>query len=206
MNVSGSRATDDINLDEYERRLRAAGGQQASAEDPLVELARLVESSTLRVLGQVRRRQSLSPNPDKSTARNSHRRSKSRSCGRRSTKRKTSFLRRRRPIATRGEIMSSTPLGPHDANAAEQAAAERPKAWKLKVSALALAGVAMIGAVLALRGGVPGLPKQPPFIAAAQGPTKVQPPSDETVTASSDAGASLPQGQCKAGVRQSRQF
>ena len=49
----------------------------------------------------------------------------------------------------------------------------------------------MIGAVLALRGGVPGLPKQPPFIAAAQGPTKVQPPSDETVTASSDAGASL---------------
>ena len=45
MNVSGSRATDDINLDEYERRLRAAGGQQASAEDPLVELARLVESS-----------------------------------------------------------------------------------------------------------------------------------------------------------------
>ena len=45
MNVSGSRATDDINLDEYERRLRAAGFQQASAEDPLVELARLVNSS-----------------------------------------------------------------------------------------------------------------------------------------------------------------
>ena len=62
---------------------------------------------------------------------------------------------------------------PHDANMAEQAAAERPKAWKLKVSALALAGVAMIGAVMALKGGVPGLPKQPPFIAAAQGPTKV---------------------------------
>jgi hypothetical protein len=44
---------------------------------------------------------------------------------------------------------------------------------------------------MALKGGVPGLPKQPPFIAAAQGPTKVQPPSDDTVTASSDAGASL---------------
>ena len=80
---------------------------------------------------------------------------------------------------------------PHHANAAEQAAAERPKAWKLKVSALALAGVAMIGAVMALKGGVPGLSKEPPFIAAAQGPTKVQPPSDDTVTASSDPGASL---------------
>ena len=189
MNVSGSRATDDINLDEYERRLRAAGGQQASAEDPLVELARLVESSRFGISDR-RHRRSPSPNPLR-RARNLRPRSKSRSCGRRSTKRKISFPRRRRPIARRGKTMSSPPIRPHDANAAEQAAAERPKAWKLKVSALALAGVAMIGAVLALRGGVPGLPKQPPFIAAAQGPTKVQPPSDETVTASNDAGASL---------------
>ena len=45
MNVSGSRATADINLDEFERRLRAAGTQQPGAEDPLSELARLVESS-----------------------------------------------------------------------------------------------------------------------------------------------------------------
>ena len=44
MSVSGSRAADEINLDEFERRLRAAGAQQASAEDPLVELARLVEA------------------------------------------------------------------------------------------------------------------------------------------------------------------
>ena len=45
MNVSGSRAAEDINLDEFERRLRAAGAQQPSAEDPLLELARLIESS-----------------------------------------------------------------------------------------------------------------------------------------------------------------
>ena len=43
MNVSGSRAADDINLEEFERRLRAAGAQQANVEDPLQELARLVE-------------------------------------------------------------------------------------------------------------------------------------------------------------------
>ena len=87
--------------------------------------------------------------------------------------------------------MSSPTHPSHDANPAEQAAEARPKGWMLKVSALALAGVAMIGAVFALKGGAPGLSREPPFIAAAQGPTKVQPPSDETVTASSDAGGSL---------------
>jgi hypothetical protein len=49
----------------------------------------------------------------------------------------------------------------------------------------------MIGAVFALRHGAPGFSKDPPFIAAAQGPTKVAPPSDQTVSTSSDAGASL---------------
>src|SRR5262249_9316184 len=58
-------------------------------------------------------------------------------------------------------------------------------------STLALAGLAMIGAVFALRHGAPGFSKDPPFIAAAQGPTKVAPPSDQTVSTSSDAGASL---------------
>ena len=43
MNVPGSRPADDINLEEFERRLRAAGAQQANVEDPLQELARLVE-------------------------------------------------------------------------------------------------------------------------------------------------------------------
>ena len=49
----------------------------------------------------------------------------------------------------------------------------------------------MIAGVFVLKGGVPGLPKTPPFISAAKGPTKVQPPSEETVAASKDAGASL---------------
>jgi hypothetical protein len=51
--------------------------------------------------------------------------------------------------------------------------------------------VAMIGAVFALRHGAPGFSTDPPFIAAAQGPTKVAPPSDQTVSTSSDAGATL---------------
>ena len=43
MSVSGSRAAIEIDLDEFERRLRAAGSQPADLEDPLFELARLVE-------------------------------------------------------------------------------------------------------------------------------------------------------------------
>src|SRR6202035_5315963 len=59
------------------------------------------------------------------------------------------------------------------ASAADAGETRRPLRWKLAVSALALAGLAMIGGVFALRGGVPGLKKDAPFIAAAQGPTKV---------------------------------
>jgi len=195
MNVSGSRATDDINLDEYERRLRAAGGQQASAEDPLVELAHLVESSRF---GFSDRATSAEPVAEPAKAHEE-------SAG-------PIEVEELRPSIDEAEdLVPAASEADRDArqdyefdahrshNAAEQAAAVRPKAWKLKVSALALAGVAMIGAVLALRGGVPGLPKQPPFIAAAQGPTKVQPPSDDTVTASSDAGASLLKDNAKPG-------
>src|SRR5271165_287873 len=44
MSFSGSRST-EINLDEFERRLRAAGEHAANFDDPLAELARLVEGT-----------------------------------------------------------------------------------------------------------------------------------------------------------------
>ena len=53
---------------------------------------------------------------------------------------------------------------------------------------------------------MPGLPKQPPFIAAAQGPTKVQPPSDETVASANDAGANSAEGQRPARSREGCRF
>ena len=49
MSASGSRAMDEINLDEFERRLRAAGAQQSQSEDPLAELSRLVEFSHMGI-------------------------------------------------------------------------------------------------------------------------------------------------------------
>jgi SPOR domain len=189
MSVSGSRATDDINLEEFERRLRAAGAQQANVEDPLVELARLVETSYV-----------ASPNNESSARSNSE-----------SDKRSAESARWTETAPLRPAIDATDDLIPaaseadraarqdyeydaprsYDPQPAVEGAEPRPRRWKLTVSALALAGLAMIGAVFALKGRVPGLPKDAPFIAAAQGPTKVQPPSDQTVTASNDPGVSV---------------
>jgi SPOR domain len=197
MNVSGSRAANGINLEEFERRLRAAGAQQINVEDPLVELARLVESSHFAPSsGETSARPD--PEPDEGGV---------------------EFARPVETDALRPAIEETEDIVPaasaadraarqdyefdaprsYDPPAAGQATDRRPRRWKLTVSALALAGLAMIGAVFALKGRVPGMPKDPPFIAAAQGPTKVQPPSDETVSTSNDAGASLLKDNAKPG-------
>jgi hypothetical protein len=83
------------------------------------------------------------------------------------------------------------PAEPSPEHPSARPASRRSNRWLWTVSALAIAGVAMIGAVFALRGGLPGASRTAPFIAAAEGPTKVQPPSDATVSTSSDAGANL---------------
>ena len=182
MSASQSRVTDEINLDEFERRLRAAGAQQAQAEDPLAELSRLVEFSHMGIAnGETPARTPAEPAP------------------------------RAKPLAS----IETEPLRPtldddveglapgasdddraarrdyeFEASAADEGEERRSTRWKIAAPALALAGVAMIGAVFALRHGAPGF-KDPPFIAAAQGPTKVAPPTDQTVSTSSDAGATL---------------
>ncbi len=181
MSVSGSRAAIEIDLDEFERRLRAAGSQPADLEDPLFELARLVESSRPaaasaapppRADGEGR------PEPLETMAL------------------RPAFDESAHDQGETAEVEASQVAAFHDLNEnglsrAGQPVVRRARGWTFKVSALAAAGVAMIGAVVALKGGVPGLPKRPPYIAAAQGPTKVLPPSDDTVAASNDAGATL---------------
>jgi SPOR domain len=198
MGASGSRATDEINLDEFERRLRAAGAQQARAEDPLAELTRLVEFSHMGISnGEATARRV--PEPPAARA-GSH-----------------TSIENAAPRPTIDEELEELAPGGSEADrqarqdyefnaqrsdgayAAAPDEGRRSRRWTLAVSGLALAGVAMIGAVFALKSGVPGLPKQPPFIAAAQGPTKVAPPSDETVIASNDAGGSLLKDNAKPG-------
>src|ERR1700729_1587839 len=190
MSASGSRAMDEINLDEFERRLRAAGAQQSQAEDPLAELSRLVEFSHMGIAnGETQARRpaeapvvravpptSIEPGTLRPTL--------------------DDEVEERAPGASEADRAARRDYE-FDARHSDSASASdpgeerRPMRWKLAVSALALAGVAMIGVVFALRGGVPSLKKDAPFIAAVQGPTKVAPPSDQTVTTSSDAGATL---------------
>jgi hypothetical protein len=194
MSGSGLRATEDINLDEYERRLRAAGAQQANVEDPLLELARLIESSRVGASdSSPSSGASAEPAPERLKA------------GEQAPPPSMEIKELRPAIDEADDLVPAASEAdrearqdyefdappPRSVGAAEQVAERRPKGWTLKVSALALAGLAMIGGVFALKGGVPSVSKDPPFIAAAQGPTKVQPPSDETVQASNDAGSSL---------------
>ncbi len=180
MSVSGSRMAFDINLEEFERRLRAAGTQPAGAEDPLFELARLVESSRPAAAGAASplRADAERPRPLEAAAL-------------RPAFDETPEAQGKTDEAEPAEVPAFPDFHENDHDRSEQPTARRSGGWGLKVSALAVAGVAMIGAVFALKGGVPGLPKQPPYIAAAQGPNKVLPPSDDTVAASNDTGASL---------------
>ena len=190
MSASGSRAMDEINLDEFERRLRAAGAQQSQAEDPLAELSRLVEFSHMGISnGETpARRPTEAP-----VARAAPSTSIEPGTLRPTLDDEVEELAPGASEADRAARRDYEFDARHSdsASAADPGEERRPMRWKLAVSALALAGVAMIGGVFALRGGMPGLKKDAPFIAAAQGPTKVAPPSDQTVTTSSDAGATL---------------
>jgi hypothetical protein len=181
---------DEINLDEFERRLRAAGAQQSQAEDPLAELSRLVEFSHMGI--------SNGETPARRAAEAPVARAAPSTSIEPGTLRPTldDEVEELAPGASEADRAARRDYEfdarhPDSASAADPGEERRPMRWKLAVSALALAGVAMIGGVFALRGGMPGLKKDAPFIAAAQGPTKVAPPSDQTVTTSSDAGATL---------------
>jgi hypothetical protein len=183
MSVSGSRAAADFNLEEFERRLRAAGSLPTGAEDPLLELARLVESAKSEPPVRTAAEPTKAAQPGVL---------------------EEGILRPaledaefHEETAASEEAMEAAPAY-DDYEVAHHAPMERPAkgrtfGWTARISALAVAGVAMIGAVLALKGAVhvPGVPRQAPFIAAAQGPVKVAPPSDEAVTAPNEAGASL---------------
>lgn len=198
MNVSGARVAPDIDLEDFEKRLRTAGSPAHGVEDPLAELARLVEASrpkapigqtappvaTAAPLAGVPASVATPPPPiappiEADALRPAY---------------DDAVAPEPEPEATLDES-ENAPAPELFADVRDEPAPARPRRsrrWLWTVSTLAIAGVAMIGAVFALKGGgLPGMPKAPPFIAAAQGPTKVQPPSDATVSTPNDVGASL---------------
>jgi hypothetical protein len=190
MSISGSRAMDEINLDEFERRLRAAGAQQGQGEDPLAELSRLVEFSHMGIAnGETPARRAAEP----AVARAAPVTSIETGTLRPTLDDEVEELAPGASEADRAARRDYEFDGRHSdgASAADAGEEHRPMRWKIAVSALALAGVAMIGGVFALRHGGAGFSKSAPFIAAAQGPTKVAPPSEQTDTTSGDPGATL---------------
>ena len=206
MNVSGARVAPDIDLEDFEKRLRTAGTPAGGVEDPLAELARLVEASRPKAAGGQAapplaaarppvaappsvvtppqppspiappiEADALRPAFDDPTA----------------PEPETDATFDENEPATAGpELYADVRDEP-----ASQPRPARSRRWLWTVSTLAIAGVAMIGAVFALKGKLPGMPKAAPFIAAAQGPIKVQPPSDATVSTPNDVGAVAAQGQ-----------
>ncbi|HEY2147170.1 MAG TPA: hypothetical protein VGH32_04490, partial [Pirellulales bacterium] len=79
----------------------------------------------------------------------------------------------------------------NDPHGTDLATGRRAGPWTFQVSALVLAGAAVMGSIFWLKRVEPGLPNAAPFIATAQGPTTMQPGSNLTVATSSDAGATL---------------
>ena len=162
MNVSGARVAADIDLEDFEKRLRTAGTPAGGVEDPLAELARLVEASRPKAAGgqaapplAAARRRSPPRRPS-SRRRNRLRRlrrpSRPPRCGPPSTT---------RPILSPRPTPRSTKTNPRprarsctrtSATSRRRIGRRRSRRWLWTVSTLAIAGVAMIGAVFALKG------------------------------------------------------
>lgn len=193
MNGSNARSVPEINLDEFERRLRTAGAPQEGIEDPLAELTRLVDMITRDNDNEQRQAESPAvaapPPPVIAPPR-------------------LDFDRASPPPLPRAPQMEAAapeyeepdpePFAlSHEERAdllaaTAKAPAGRAGAWYFKTAGLAIVGVALFGGAAALKFGIPrAVSRTPPFIAAAEGPTKIQPPSDATVQSAGDAGALL---------------
>ena len=181
MSVSGTPAAADINLDEFERRLRAPCDQQAAQ---LAEFVRIIESYGIRPV--------RSPSPDETL----------------STPGGTDPEPTQSPEAAR--LQPSTALAVDEPSETACVDVEAPQPFEfgdpplhapepagfatkprsgvrsLKASALALAGAALIGAGLGVK---TGMPKAPSFVAAPQGPATAAQPSHDIVAASTVADA-----------------
>ena len=194
MNVSGARVAADIDLEDFEKRLRTAGAPAGGVEDPLAELARLVEASRPKAVASAAApplaaagSTTVAPPPAPSPIAPPIEAAPRSSFDERSDLEPEidPAFEETEPATAGTELYADV----RDEPASQQP--RRSRRWLWTVSTLAIAGVAMIGAVFALKGGLPGMPRTPPFIAAAKGPTKVLPPSDATVSTPNSVGASL---------------
>ena len=196
---SNARIVPEINLDEFERRLRSAGAPQEGMEDPLAELTRLVDmisrdNDNERKAAEAPPIVTGPPSLDFGAREFDN-----------APPPPPPLLPRAPQMEYEPPVYAEPELEPQPfelsdderagllAAATEaQAPAGQARAWYFKTAGLVIVGVALFGGAAVLKFGLPrAVSKTPPFIAAAQGPTKIQPPSDATVQSASDAGALL---------------
>ncbi len=186
MSGTTPKTVPEINLDEFERRLRAAGAPSTGVEDPLAELTRLVNAvhSDARRASTPSRgaAQSASSEPDDEPE----------------MAPLPSFVAPLRPSFTEADHEAESQDQPEFDETAEapalvapidpaRRAPQRSSGWTFKIVGLSVLGFALlVGAIAIKNGRVPGLAKAPPFIAADDAPTKVQPPNEATVQSSGD--------------------
>ena len=176
MSGSPGKIMPEINIDEFEKRLRAAGAPSAGTEDPLAELTRLVNSVHADARRAARAPQSESPQAEDEPAMTLP----------------PAFGADLRPAFAETETDYAAKAPPPQEPAfAEQAPARGSRGWGFKVTGMIVVGVALLAGAVALKHGVPGLPKAPPFIAADDAPTKVQPPNEANVQSNGDIAALL---------------
>ena len=209
---SKARGVPEINLDEFERRLRSDGETTGAVEDPLAELTRLVNSMAsgqhvdnvvdfssarlprietpvapvVAIAPPMPQVPAAPPSPELETV-------DSTPAQHLSDEGIEAQLRLaiEEPL---GEAVDygAYPDSPLGVEVPVEAQPVRSAAWYLKVGALAGVGVMLIvGAVAFKFVGVPGLPKTPPVIHAADGPVKVAPPSEAAVQSPGDSGSLL---------------
>ena len=182
MSVPTAKIVPEINLDEFEKRLRAAGAPSAGAEDPLAELTRLVNAVHADA-----RRAARTPQAEPPAA-------LQQAEGEPEIAPPPAFAAGLRPAFAEPEPepddAGDAPV-PAEPAYAEQGPARRSRGWGFKVTGMIVVGVALLAGATALKHGVPGLPKTPPFIAADDAPTKVQPPNDANVQSNGDIAALL---------------
>jgi hypothetical protein len=199
----------EINLEEFERRLRAAVAPQAGVEDPLAELTRLVDTigfertPSERALEATRPPKAVAkptpppaspPPPPPEILPPIEAKSDV------SPRLEPQAAPLLRPSFGEAEETSDfTPPPPSGEDVIEPIVTsppppgQRPRGrnWGLKVGGLVAASVVMIAAVAVFKVGRGVHSGAPPLILASTAPTKVAPPSEETVRTANETGALL---------------
>jgi SPOR domain len=204
-----------VNLEEFERRLRAATMPQSGGEDPLAELARLVglenppQKNAENVVALTSR-----ASPSEESASGSAHEPLIRVSYASARPAPNDPLQLRPTFAEEAEPMHeaqfhappapASDLGVETSEAADTPQQEqapvaresrRPPSrgrWFATVSLLSLLGIVGVGTAVTLKyGAVPGLRKAPPVIMASVAPAKVAPPSSDTVAPPNDTASVL---------------